>query len=398
MTGIGQQLREAREARQITLEQAAQETHIRLRYLQALEADQWDALPSPAQGRGFLRLYAGFLGLDADELLTEVRPQASLPASMAPAEPPSSPGAEVASRAEDIFAEIGARLRERRELLGLSLGDVQQHTHIAERYLEALEDGRFRDLPSPVQGRGMLHNYARFLNLDADALLLRFAEGLQAQLRPPKPPSDRPRRWIPVAWRRFLPTDWLTILPVLVVMGIAVVLGLRRVFEAGPVGIAPTPPSIAEVLLGTPTFTPTPTAPVTVVPSPPLQTPFPVEGGEVATVPPHLAPVDAPVSVLIAVRQRAWMRVRVDGEVAFEGRVVPGSAYTFGGRRTVEILTGNGAALDVTVNGQPLGVLGVFGEVVDKVYTPLGPITPTPTVTPTHTPTLTPTVTPTATP
>ena len=37
-------------------------------------------------------------------------------------------------------------------------------------------------LPSPVQGRGMLNNYAAFLGMNADRLLLQFAEGLQAQL------------------------------------------------------------------------------------------------------------------------------------------------------------------------------------------------------------------------
>ena len=42
-----------------------------------------------------------------------------------------------------------------------------------------MEKGHLDDLPSPVQGRGMISNYANFLNLDGESVLLRFAEGLQ---------------------------------------------------------------------------------------------------------------------------------------------------------------------------------------------------------------------------
>ena len=51
----------------------------------------------------------------------------------------------------------------------------------ASIYLQALEAGEFDHLPSSVQARGMLNNYAHFLDLDVDALLLTFAEGLQTQ-------------------------------------------------------------------------------------------------------------------------------------------------------------------------------------------------------------------------
>jgi cytoskeletal protein RodZ len=63
---IGQQLRQAREQRNLTLEQAAQATHIRVHYLEALERGDLSRLPSKAQGRGFLRVYAGYLGLNPE--------------------------------------------------------------------------------------------------------------------------------------------------------------------------------------------------------------------------------------------------------------------------------------------------------------------------------------------
>jgi len=91
---------------------------------------------------------------------------------------------------------------------------------------------------------------------------------------------------------------------------------------------------------------------------------------------------DAPVQIHVSVLQRAWMRVTIDGNIEFEGRVIPGSVYTFSGEFQIELLTGNGAALQVFFNETDLGVLGVYGEVVYRVFTPEGVLLPTPTITP----------------
>ena len=73
MQTIGQKLKQSREAQDLTLEKASEATRIRAPYLQALEADDLSAMPSPVQARGFLRNYAEYLGLDLDQLLDELR-------------------------------------------------------------------------------------------------------------------------------------------------------------------------------------------------------------------------------------------------------------------------------------------------------------------------------------
>jgi cytoskeletal protein RodZ len=83
--------------------------------------------------------------------------------------------------ADVIFAEIGAQLRERRELISLTFEEVERHTKLRAAFVKALEEGVLDKLPSPVQTRGMLANYATFLDLDTEAILLRFADGLQAR-------------------------------------------------------------------------------------------------------------------------------------------------------------------------------------------------------------------------
>lgn len=66
---VGDFLRRSRESQGIRLEEAARVTRIGRNYLSALEAGMYATLPSPAYTRGFLRAYAGFLGLSGDEVV-----------------------------------------------------------------------------------------------------------------------------------------------------------------------------------------------------------------------------------------------------------------------------------------------------------------------------------------
>jgi cytoskeleton protein RodZ len=68
---IGSSLRSAREQRKLDLADVEQATHIRVRYLQALEDERFEVLPGPAYVKGFLRTYADHLGLDGQQFLEE---------------------------------------------------------------------------------------------------------------------------------------------------------------------------------------------------------------------------------------------------------------------------------------------------------------------------------------
>jgi cytoskeletal protein RodZ len=66
---LGTLLREAREAKGVTLADVQEATRINSRYLEALEESQYDVLPSEVHVRGYLRNYARYLGLDPKPLL-----------------------------------------------------------------------------------------------------------------------------------------------------------------------------------------------------------------------------------------------------------------------------------------------------------------------------------------
>lgn len=71
MFEIGPALREARVRRHLTLQQVEEDTKIRVKYLQAMEAEEFHLMPGSAYVKGFLRSYAAYLGLDAQLFVDE---------------------------------------------------------------------------------------------------------------------------------------------------------------------------------------------------------------------------------------------------------------------------------------------------------------------------------------
>lgn len=454
MPSIGQQLKEARESRGLSIKQVVQATRIRAYYLEAMETDDFSSMPSAAQARGFLRAYADFLQLNADDLVGQQRNQTApvsefitpdqamaeavapsanageapepQPETVSQAQPPQpepilqepepaptggeeSPAApkvepSAPSVSQLIFAEIGSHLRQRRELLSLTLDEIERHTHVRKHYLEVIESGDFDGLPSPVQARGMLSNYSSFLDMDTDAILLRFADALQAgrverQASLPTPASSRRRMTLPLWVRHLVSPDLIIGGAMILLIFLLTVWGAGRIFSKE--SAQPTQgPSISDVLLSSPVAaTPvvTEALPTDVAVNPIIETELTLTPTEIDS-----SEGDASLQLTISVFERTFVRVTVDGEIELDGRVVPGFAQTFNGKERIEVLTGSGAAIQIMLNQRNLGPMGSIGQVVDLIYTANGPQTPTMTPSPTLTVTprfqKTPTMTPTPTP
>jgi cytoskeletal protein RodZ len=67
--GFGSYLKKERELRNISLEELSEQTHIKMDYLQAMEMDRFEKLPGMTFVRGYLKAYAGYVGLLPNEVL-----------------------------------------------------------------------------------------------------------------------------------------------------------------------------------------------------------------------------------------------------------------------------------------------------------------------------------------
>lgn len=275
------------------------------------------------------------------------------------------------------MGELGEKLRRAREAKGLSLEQAEEETKIIRSYLQALEDEEFERLPAPVYVKGFLRNYASYLGLDPQEILsLYSASTVPTPTTPTMTMLDEP----------LVPSfqlPWRTLALTLLVVALAIVgwWGYRRysgegLFSRGwpfaratatPTAFPPTPtplpPTATATPLPTPTYTPTATATSTPVPTP------------------ALAGLELSIEI---VGQRSWLLVQADDERVFMGILEPGAKYTWTARERIILRSGWAGAVQVTLNGQPLGLLGGPGEVVEKEWT--APGVPTRTPVPTATP------------
>ena len=480
---VGEQLRQAREQKGLDVRDVVKQINIRLQYLQELENDHPELLPSEIHARGFLRLYAGFLGLDPEPLLESWRAQdAQLIQSQElqipeqpseiekpktnilegaksflahkfakqPKEPPPpaisekpieedaepkivsdeqiqaelpQPTEELKDipvtqgekqeqteldqdkeaqpvlpkrSSQELFDEIGIAMKSRREKLGLTIADAEMLTKIKNIYIQAIEEGRFQDMPSTVQGRGMLFNYAKFLEMDDSAVMSLYTDALHTrrvertvEKHEQKQPPVTLKINIPEKIRQFLTPDLVLGGGLVLALFVFIFWGALQVFSSAPSEEIPEAGISNEEIQITATISPvaqesdlseTPEPQMTQIAGVQINTPIP---SPVATV------NTAPLQLYIIAQQRAWMRITADGNLVFEGRTVPNTSYTYSANQRIDLMTGNGAALEVYFNQEYLGKLGGVGEVLNLSFTLDGLLIATPTATPIASPTQT---------
>jgi cytoskeletal protein RodZ len=255
---------------------------------------------------------------------------------------------------------IGGVLRRARADRGLTLADLQARTRIPARYLAALEEERFGDLPPYPFARGFLHAAAEELGLDPRPLTRRLAEVMPRQapgtigswrrmdgaIVPAVRPS-RVRRGVVMAAAAVVLTGGA--------LAVYFVQQVRQ-FQREPAPLAG--PTAAPLAPGgaTPTATPAQTA------TPPSAR---VSQPDQAPAVPRSA---RPVAVEVRAVGRSWLLVVADQRTVFEGFVHTGDVRRWDAQTTIRIRVGNAGAVAVVIDGRELGRLGQPGEVVDRTY------------------------------
>ncbi len=303
--------------------------------------------------------------------------------------------------------EIGHILREARENKGLSLEDAQAHTRINARYLTALENGQYSALPTPVHVRGFLRNYARFLGLDPQPLLSRYAAG-QGQ--------DEP---LPVAEvREITPDNPLIerqdqpffdpvnmevngknaigasgsggILQIVIIVALVIALALiaNRFIPilfgrgGGDNAVQEVSDAVRDVVADVTgaTVTPTATPPAT----PTGESSIVVDGTEQPIIStgrnnPGVAPSPSPtrpplpvtldeIRLSLDILERTWLEVTIDGSVVYSGIAKTNDTFDWTAQQEAKIVTGNAIGVYVTINDIALGTLGGRGEQHEEVW------------------------------
>jgi len=305
--------------------------------------------------------------------------------------------------------ELGTILRETRAARGQTLADVAHVTRIRVRYLEALEEGRYDALPTPVHVWGFMRNYALYLKLDPEPLIARYKAGRRVvqdippekQVRqeldkaPSQPPEtvdlngeleDSPVFFRPVGGSLQAPAwfsgDILVGAFILVALLALLYWAGSRFLIPAITGVRATETPVAET-----TRLPTRATAAAAFQPTRISTPLAPE--------PTIPSIFSSIQLQVVVRERSWMQVVVDNEIVQEGLAQAGDIYAWDGQELVKLRTGNAAGLDVTLNGQELGLLGTRGQVVEKIWGLSGQVPPTPMPTSTATEPPPPTVTPT---
>jgi cytoskeletal protein RodZ len=384
---LGDSLRQQREKRGITLDQAAADTRIREKFLKALEDGDEQSLPGAVYTKGFLRNYAEYLGLNDEESVAQLpQDRGGAPKDAKRRFAPMKPvGGRSLVFTPAVFLPVVVI-----GVIVLFLGYLYyQFTSFAVApaldVTEPATDAIAQDASFIVKGhtvpagRVTVRVFPGPLTLpdihpaadgsfSAQVTLTAGANHIEVEVLDTSGKSNKVNR--------------------------SVILQPQAAGSAAPIKLVLDSPTNgarienAVVVVSGTTDAPTVSvngfgAPVTnpggrfearfTTPAGPWTFTIVAKNAAGASVTETRAVTVAYTTAVIVVAMKggeSWMQATVDGTVvAGTGRVFKdGESASFQGRE-VRIRTGNGAVTTITHNGQPEGAMGQPGQVVEKVYT-----------------------------
>lgn len=243
-------------------------------------------------------------------------------------------------------------MRQERLGRGISIDDISRETKIVRRFLEAIENDAFSDLPGLVFTRSFVRQYALALKLDPDPLLAELPKEDESTVQLPDPP-ERPRS----SYQRdravhaiMFYSAWL-----LLAGGAGVVAYVHFNYSAQTSATADAVPQTdAPVAQRTPAVnSPGAGRSLTTGPAPPAATPL--------------------VQVSMTAHEATWVQVSTDGKTTFTGILKSNETKEISAAEQVKILTGNAGALTISLNGKTLESIGALGQVRAVKLTAEGP-------------------------
>lgn len=243
--------------------------------------------------------------------------------------------------------QIGSNLQNIRLDKGISLDTVAANTKIALRLLQAIETGDSNELPEPFYIKALVAKFAQ--EIGAQDLEFDLSSGADTEIAPPHTTKKTPRRyWFNFQLRSLHLYLLYTLLVLISVKGITMLVERPIIINQSP---DDQPTIKAETTQSQAPATPTPLS---------------------SAAPPQFISQSSDsksVTVGINLQERCWLKVMVDGEMAFEGILPKGTHRQWSGKQQVTIRAGNAGGVVISFNNQQEKVLGAPGQVEEITYT-----------------------------
>lgn len=309
-------------------------------------------------------------------------------------------------------ASFGENLRHAREGRNITLQEIAVTTKISTRALQALENEQFDQLPGGIFNRGFVRAYARCVGLNEDKAVAEYLAA--AKIAPPEldiatmstqvEASRVHQTWLPNAatvvgvvavivalavgglWlneRRKEAREQSARRKAEVQMNAAPVAPAQPINAAGTQNTAPQSAPNSSDLNSTQSANQATSQGATPVVGAFVQPPAaktisqnpgtsPGTAGKPAAAPKRAAPVE----ISISATARSWISVRSDGKSVETLTLDPDKpearSRSYTANEKLMLVVGNPAAVSVTYNGKPTGILGSSGQRATITFTPEG--------------------------
>lgn len=253
------------------------------------------------------------------------------------------------SKQQEKLKEIGVNLAHVRVAKGISLAEVAAKTLISQRLLMAIEEGNLEELPEPFYTKALINKFAHAI--DAPELKIDFKPTVNSAVSSTSSlePKTSERKYPIDLQLRSLHLYLLYIL--LVVISVK---GITTLVE---------PPVAIETVTEEESTDKNKDLVPDSIPVQQSKQPKPTPQFVSQSANPDV------VTVGIDLQERCWLKVIVDGKIAFEGTLPQGTKRSWTGKEQVTIRAGNAGGVGITFNNGQRKVLGEPGKVEEITYT-----------------------------
>ena len=251
---------------------------------------------------------------------------------------------------------VGKQLREAREVKSITIESVSNELMIRKVYLEALENGTYKELPERVYATGFVRSYAQFMGLDPNELADQFkreAYGMNASYRVELTMPE------PII-QTVVPSRGALIgaISVVVILSIGIYLSMRDTTPP-PVAIPEAPVADTTTELVAPMEKANDTASFNL----PESASIPATSPDTATVE-TAPPAPAVPEIFLEAVKASWTEIKdANGVVLYTGMLKEGQKLPIPNQQGMTLSTGNAGGLRLVINNEPQAALGNNSEV-----------------------------------